>query len=363
MEGCTCHVDVPSQARDNPPAVGITYRDAGVDIEAGDRFARSLQSLVASTHRAGVAGELGGFGGAFELDMGRYTHPVLISGADGVGTKLRVAFATGRHDTVGIDLVAMCVNDVVTTGADPLFFLDYFATGRLDPGVGLEVVSGIAAGCREAGCALLGGETAEMPGSYSDGEYDLAGFCVGVVERDARLDTRDPELGDSLIGLASSGLHSNGFSLARQVLIEDGALSLEEDPGGLGRSLADELLEPTRIYVRPLLRLLESGAGIRGAAHITGGGLVGNIPRILGPGTGAVLSRGSWSVPPIFALLEAEGDLSREEMDRTFNQGIGMVLAVAPADGAALIDALAAEGLPAVIIGEVVTGDFGCEIR
>ncbi len=333
--------------------MATTYRDAGVDVEAGQAFVRSISALVESTRRAGVVGGIGGFGGVFEPDLSGMDRPQLVAGADGVGTKLRVAFAANRHDTVGIDLVAMCVNDVVVTGAEPLFFLDYFATGRLDAGVGEAVVAGVAAGCRLAGCALLGGETAEMPGSYPDGEYDLAGFCVGAVDAGSRLDQGRAQAGDALIGVASSGLHSNGFSLVRRVLLDDAALALDADPGGLGRSLADELLEPTRIYVRDLLDLVASGAPVHGAAHITGGGLIENVPRMLPRGLGARLAPSAWPEPPVFDLVRRLGAVPEDDMRGTFNLGVGLVLAV-PADGASA----ACEHLDgAWVIGEVVAND------
>lgn len=342
-----------------------SYRDAGVDIEAGDAFVRSIAALVESTRRPGVSGTFGGFGGGFELDVSRYTRPVLVSGTDGVGTKLRIAFATGQHNTVGIDLVAMCVNDVVTSGAEPLFFLDYLGTGRLDSAVAHAVVRGVADGCREAGCALLGGETAEMPGSYPDGEYDLAGFCVGVVEAADRLDSRGAVPGDALVGIPSSGIHSNGYSLVRRVLLEEAGLGLDEIPPTLERSLGEELLEPTRIYVRPLLALLTEGVSIHGAAHVTGGGLVGNVPRMLEIGARARLHSERWSEPAIFTLIAEAGEVPRAEMERTFNLGLGMVIAV-PASEAeattAMLQGLGGAATGSCIIGEVIEGTRGCEI-
>ena len=320
--------------------VGTTYRDAGVDVEAGRAFVKGIAGLVESTRRAGVVGGIGGFGGVFEPDLSGMERPQLVAGADGVGTKLRVAFAAGRHDTVGIDLVAMCANDVVVTGAEPLFFLDYFATGRLDAGVGEAVVAGVAAGCRQAGCALLGGETAEMPGSYPDGEYDLAGFCVGAVDAERRLDRGRAEAGDALVGVASSGLHSNGFSLVRRVLLDDGGLALDADPGGLGRPLAEELLEPTRIYVRDVLDLVATGADVRGVAHITGGGLLENVPRMLPDGLGAAIDAGAWPEPAVFDLVRRVGGVPEDDMRGTFNLGVGLVLAVPVDQAAAVVDQL-----------------------
>ncbi len=331
------------------------YRDAGVDIEAGDALIDRLKPHAAATLRPEVLGGLGGFGGLFRMPEG-YRDPILVSGTDGVGTKLLVAQAAARHGSIGIDLVAMCVNDIAVTGAEPLFFLDYFATGRLDPDAAEQVVAGIGRGCQQAGCALLGGETAEMPGMYAPGHYDLAGFAVGVVERDALLDGSAVRAGDALIGLPSSGLHSNGYSLVRKVLLEDAGLSLDEAPSELGRPLADVLLEPTRIYVRLLLDS-RSAWQLRAAAHITGGGLPGNVPRVIPEGLGAVMRRGSWPVPPIFPLLQRLGKLSEDDMLRTFNCGLGMVLVVPAeqADGCA-------EATGGFVVGEVVTG-AGLELR
>jgi len=325
------------------------YREAGVDIEAADALVDRIKPLAASTHRDGVLGGLGGFGGLFALQA--YRQPVLVSGTDGVGTKLLVAQALGRHDTIGIDLVAMCVNDIVVSGAEPLFFLDYFATGKLAPDQAEQVVAGIAEGCRQAGCALLGGETAEMPGMYAPGHYDLAGFAVGVVERDEILDGSAVRPGWKLVGLPSNGLHSNGFSLVRKLLVDGDGLDLSADPGGLGHSLGDELLRPTRIYVRDVLKL-RGRFPIGAMAHITGGGLPGNVPRVLPEGCGATITRGSWPLPPIYSLLVRRGALSEHELVTTFNAGIGMVLAVAP-DAAAEL----AEASGGYLVGEVVRGD------
>lgn len=328
---------------------GNAYRDAGVDIEAGDALVERIKPLARSTDRPGVLGGLGGFGGLFAL--GRYRDPVLVSGTDGVGTKLLLAQRLGDHRTIGVDLVAMCVNDIAVTGAEPLFFLDYFATGRLDVDQAEQVVQGIAEGCRQAGCALLGGETAEMPGMYAPGHYDLAGFAVGVVERDALLDGRAIRDGSVVLGLPSSGLHSNGFSLVRKVLVEPERLDLTVDPGGLGAPLGEVLLRPTRIYVRDLARL-RADFGLQGAAHITGGGIIGNLPRCLPPGLGAELSRSALPTSPIFDLLQREGALSEADMDQTFNRGIGMC-AVVPPDRATH----AAEAIGAVILGHIVAGE------
>jgi phosphoribosylformylglycinamidine cyclo-ligase len=323
----------------------LTYRGAGVDIDAGDELVERISAHAKRTMRPEVIGGLGGFGALCALPRG-YTDPVLVSGTDGVGTKLKVAFATGRHDTIGIDLVAMCVNDIAVSGAEPLFFLDYFASGKLDVGVGEKVIAGIAEGCRQAGCALVGGETAELPGMYRDGEYDLAGFAVGVVERAKIIDGARIAPGDQLIGLASSGLHSNGYSLARQVLLEHLGLPIQQ--------LADDLLRPTRIYVRALARV-RAACDLRGAAHITGGGLVENPPRMLRRGLVARLRESSWPVQEIFQKIEAAG-VSHEEMRRTFNLGIGMVLAVPAAEVVRCMQACREAGEEPYLIGEIVDG-------
>ncbi|MCK6575624.1 phosphoribosylformylglycinamidine cyclo-ligase [Myxococcota bacterium] len=325
---------------------GTTYRQAGVDIEAGDALVERIKPMALRTRRPGVLGGLGGFGGLFSLkDAGRYDDPVLVSGTDGVGTKLRLAFHLRRHDTVGLDLVAMCVNDIVTCGAEPLFFLDYFATGKLDPDEAAAVIEGIARGCERAGCALLGGETAELPGFYPGGEYDLAGFAVGVVERAAIIDGRRIAAGDVVVGVASSGLHSNGYSLARAVL------PWQDEPG-----LAAELLTPTRIYARAVAAV-RTAADVRGIAHITGGGLPGNLPRIFPEGLGARLRADSWSIPPIFERIAREGPVDRDEMFEAFNMGVGLCVVVPPADAAPAIAALAAAGEVAWRLGEVVSGE------
>ena len=342
--------------------MATTYRDAGVDIDEGDRLVDLIKPLARPTLRPEVLAGIGGFGGLFALDTTKYRNPVLVSGTDGVGTKLKLAFLTGRHDTVGIDLVAMSVNDVAVTGAEPLFFLDYYATGRLRAEEAAQVVKGIAEGCRQAGCALIGGETAELPGFYADGEYDLAGFAVGVVERDRILDGRGVVPGDALVGVASSGLHSNGYSLARKVLLERRALS--DRPAELaGRTLGEALLEPTRIYARDLLALLEE-VPLKAAAHITGGGLPGNVPRNLPDGTRAVIRGGTWDVPAIFGLIEREGGVGRDEMYRTFNMGLGLVLVLPSASAEAARAVLARRGLASWVVGavEAGTGEATCEV-
>lgn len=315
-----------TQPTDPPPR--DAYRDAGVDIEAGDAVVDGIKGYVRETRTPGVLGSIGGFGALFSL-QGRYKDPVLVSGTDGVGTKLLVAQAVGHHTTIGIDLVAMCANDVLVLGAEPLFFLDYFATGKLAPDVAVEVVKGIAEGCKQAGCALIGGETAEMPGMYGPGHYDLAGFCVGAVERAELIDGTRVAAGDALVGIPSSGVHSNGYSLVRR-LVNDLDWSEEH---GLGAPLAEVLLTPTRIYT-PEVRILKSDFDLRGLVHITGGGFPGNIPRILPEGLGAQLHVGSWPGLPIFGLLKRLGSLSYAEMHRTFNNGLGMI-AIVPQDQAA----------------------------
>ena len=342
----------PNEAKPAAPAP-LTYRDAGVDIDAGNEVVRRIAAHVASTHTSGVVSDLGGFGGLFAVPPG-LQDPVLVSGTDGVGTKLKLAFDTGRHDTVGIDLVAMCVNDILTCGATPLFFLDYFATGRLEPAQAEAVIQGIATGCRKAGCALLGGETAELPGFYPDGTYDLAGFAVGVVERHRLIDGKAIAPGDRLLGLASSGLHSNGYSLARKALLEVRGLDLESRLGEATETLGQVMLTPTRIYARQLAALREAGVPVHGIAHITGGGLVDNPPRILSHGLGMTIQLGSWPVPAVFHWI-AEAGVEPEEMRRTFNLGIGMVLVV-PEDAVnAARDALGPLDEPVYEIGAVVS--------
>jgi phosphoribosylformylglycinamidine cyclo-ligase len=321
------------------PRESLSYRDAGVDIDAGDALVERIKPFAKRTMRPEVLAGIGGFGALVELPK-RYREPVLVSGTDGVGTKLRLAFALNRHDTVGIDLVAMSVNDVLVQGAEPLFFLDYFACGKLDVDVAAQVVKGIAAGCEQAGCALIGGETAEMPGMYPEGEYDLAGFCVGVVEKSGVIDGRSIAPGDVVLGLASSGAHSNGYSLIRRILDRvkpDLAADFH------GRPLGEALLAPTRIYVKPVLALLRE-VPVKGIAHITGGGLVENVPRVLAGGVRAVLDRSAWPLPPLFRWLQAQGNVADGEMHRVFNCGIGMVLVVAAHDAARAMERLAAAG-------------------
>jgi phosphoribosylformylglycinamidine cyclo-ligase len=336
---------------EGPP---ITYRDAGVDIDAGDELVERIKPLVRRAQRREVLAGIGGFGALVELPPG-YQRPVLVAGTDGVGTKLRLAIDTGRHDTIGIDLVAMCANDVVVQGAEPLFFLDYYATGKLAVAVAEAVVRGIVEGCVQAGAALVGGETAEMPGMYREADYDLAGFCVGVVEKDAIIDGTAVNAGDAIIGLASSGAHSNGYSLIRKLVDVAGATSATMLDG---RSLFDRLLAPTRIYVKPLLALL-AAMPVHALAHITGGGLSENIPRVLPAGLEAVLERRSWQDDPLFGWLQRTARISSAEMYRTFNCGIGMVVIVAPARATAAVEFLRARGESAQVIGEVRSGARG----
>jgi phosphoribosylformylglycinamidine cyclo-ligase len=330
----------------------LTYRDAGVDIAAGEALVEVIKPLARATDRPGTMGGLGGFGALFDLRATGFRDPILVSSTDGVGTKLRLAIEAGRHDSVGLDLVAMCVNDIVVQGAEPLFFLDYFATGRLRVAQARAVIAGIAEGCRLAGCALVGGETAEMPGMYAAEDYDLAGFAVGAAERDRLLPRRDLAPGDAVLGLASSGVHSNGFSLVRQVMARTGLPPGAPAPFAEGPTLAEALLAPTRIYVRALLALHRRGL-LKAAAHITGGGLPGNLPRVLPDGIEAVLDASAWPVPPVFAWLAEAGDIAPEEMLRVFNCGIGMALVVAEADRAEALRVLEAEGERAFAIGRL----------
>ncbi len=329
--------------------ISLSYRDAGVDIDAGDSLVERIKPWARRTLRPEVLGGIGGFGALTRIPAG-YREPVLVSGTDGVGTKLKLAFELQKHDTVGIDLVAMSVNDILVQGAEPLFFLDYFACGKLDVDVAEQVIRGIAAGCEQAGCALTGGETAEMPGMYPAGEYDLAGFAVGVVEQKDILDGSQIGAGDVLLGLASSGAHSNGYSLIRKIVARE---QVDFAADFHGRSFGDVLMTPTRIYVKPLLQLIRSGL-VRGLAHITGGGLIGNVPRVLPAGTAARIDARSWTLPPLFAWLQDKGGVSHEEMHRTFNCGIGMVVVVAAADAEAAMTQLQAAGETVYRIGEIV---------
>ncbi|WP_166141622.1 phosphoribosylformylglycinamidine cyclo-ligase [Methylosinus sp. RM1] len=337
---------------------GLTYAQAGVDIDAGNRLVDLIRPAVRSTRRPGADGEIGGFGGLFDLKAAGFSDPVLVAANDGVGTKIKIAIESGLHDTIGVDLVAMCVNDLVVQGAEPLFFLDYYASGKLEPGAAAAVVSGIAAGCVEAGCALLGGETAEMPGLYSKGDYDLAGFAVGAAERSRLLPRAEVREGDLLFGLPSSGAHSNGFSLIRRIVAESGLAWDAPAPFAAERTLAEALLTPTRIYVKPLLAALKRSEKILALAHITGGGFPDNLPRVLPKGLGAALDLGAFRPPPVFSWLALTGGVAEAEMLRTFNCGIGMVVVVAKDGADEAVAALREAGETPIAIGEIAaTGD------
>ncbi len=336
----------------------LTYRDAGVDIDAGEALVERIKPGVRRSMRREVLGGIGGFGALVEVPLERYRKPVLVSGTDGVGTKLRLAIDTGRHDTVGIDLVAMCANDVVVQGAEPLFFLDYFATGKLEVDLGARVIAGIVEGCVQAGCALVGGETAEMPGMYHGEDYDLAGFCVGIVEKESIIDGSRTAAGDVVLGLPSSGPHSNGFSMIRKILALSGA-DIQAPLDGL--ALVDRLMAPTRIYVKPLLTLLET-LPVHGLSHITGGGLIDNIPRVIPDGLEVILERKSWPRSVVFEWLQSQGRVAEEEMYRVFNCGIGMTIQVAAPDAEGAIEVLRNAGQEALVIGEVKSGTRGVVI-
>jgi len=333
---------------------GLTYAQAGVDIDAGNRMVELIKPLVRATARAGADAEIGGFGGLFDLKRAGYSDPVLVAATDGVGTKVKIAIETGRHDTIGIDLVAMSVNDLVVQGAEPLFFLDYYACGKLAPEIGAAVVAGISAGCKEAGCALIGGETAEMPGLYHGGDYDLAGFAVGAAERGALLPRGDIAEGDAIIGLASSGVHSNGYSLARKVIEKSGLAWSAPAPFSANQPLGEAILTPTRIYVKSCLAAIRATKAVKGLAHITGGGFPDNIPRVLPDGLGARIDLGKVPVPPVFKWLAATGNVAQNEMLRTFNCGIGMIVIAAPRDAATVAQAFTQAGETAMTIGSVV---------
>jgi phosphoribosylformylglycinamidine cyclo-ligase len=341
-------LNLTSSKSENPSAAQLSYRDAGVDIDAGDRLVENIKPYAKCTMRPEVLAGIGGFGALFEISR-NYRNPVLVSGTDGVGTKLKLAFQLAKHDTVGIDLVAMSVNDILVQGAEPLFFLDYFACGKLDVDIATRVVKGIAAGCEQAGCALIGGETAEMPGMYPEGEYDLAGFAVGVVEKDQLITGLTIREGDAVIGLASSGPHSNGYSLIRKI-IEKNNTNLSADFNG--ETLMDVIMAPTRVYVKPVLELMKH-VPVKGMAHITGGGLVENIPRVLPEGVAAVLQRGKWDMPPLFGWLQQHGNVTDSEMHRVFNCGIGMALITAPEHAEPAIKLLESTGETAWRIGVV----------
>ena len=333
---------------------GLTYAQAGVDIDAGNRMVELIKPLVRATARPGADAEIGGFGGLFDLKRAGFKDPVLVAGTDGVGTKVKIAIETGRHDTIGIDLVAMSVNDLVVQGAEPLFFLDYFACGKLAPDVGAEIVKGVAAGCREARCALIGGETAEMPGLYAPGDYDLAGFSVGAAERGTLL-PRDVAAGDVVLGLSSSGLHSNGYSLARKVVEKSGLTWDAPCPFAAGATLGEAMLTPTRIYVRACLAAIRESGGVKALAHITGGGFPDNIPRVLPDGLGVRIDLARVPVLPVFGWLAATGNIAEAEMLRSFNCGIGMIVVAAPDKAGAVAAALAREGESVTRLGAVVS--------
>ena len=337
----------------------MDYRQSGVDIDAGNALVRRIRSLARGTHTPGVLSEIGSFGGLFRINAAGIDDPVLVASADGVGTKLRVAFMTGRHRTVGFDLVNHCVNDILVQGAEPLFFLDYLATGRLEPDVAVQVVEGLAAACRENGCALLGGETAEMPGFYADGEYDIAGFIVGVVARSSLIEGKTITAGDVLLGVPSSGLHTNGYSLARQIAFEKAALKHDSHVPELGTTIGEALLVPHRSYL-PLIRPLLSRGAIKGMAHITGGGITENLPRILPDGLHARIDRTAWQVPAIFRWLANVGDVPDSEMLRSFNMGVGLIIACDSSDAGVLLDELHEAGEPrATVIGRIAEGGEG----
>jgi phosphoribosylformylglycinamidine cyclo-ligase len=331
----------------------LNYKSAGVDIEAGNALVERIKPIAAKTRNAGVMAGLGGFGSLFELPLDRYKHPVLVSGTDGVGTKLKLALDTNIHNSVGIDLVAMCVNDIIVQGAEPLFFLDYFATGKLEVDTAASVIEGIGKGCEQSGAALVGGETAEMPGMYADGDYDLAGFCVGIVEKDRIIDGSQVQAGDKLIALASSGPHSNGYSLIRKIVARSGLAWTDKVNG---KPLGETLLTPTRIYVKPLLELLKT-VPVHAMAHITGGGITENLPRVLPNGLNANVQLSAWQLPEIFVWLQQQGNVELADMLVTFNCGIGMIVCVAADDEAATLEILKQQGETAFSIGEIVAGD------
>ena len=353
--------DEPSANSAATPAGGYTYADAGVSISAGNALVRAIAPLARSTRRKGADADLGGFGGLFDLKAAGFTDPLLVAANDGVGTKLKLAIEHDRHEGVGVDLVAMCVNDLIVQGAEPLFFLDYYASGRLDQGVAERVIASIAEGCRQAGCALIGGETAEMPGMYAEGDYDLAGFCVGAVERDRLLDGRGIAAGDVILGLASSGIHSNGYSLVRRLAADRGWRLDRPAMFDQDRLLIDALMAPTRIYVASLLPLLRERR-IEGLAHITGGGLLENIPRVLPEGTHALVDADAWPQPRLMAFLQAQGAIEPEEMARTFNCGIGMAVVVRANEVDTVTAALEAAGETVFRIGGVEAGERGCTV-
>ena len=334
----------------------ITYKDAGVDIEAGNEFVRRIKPIVKTTDRPGVVGGIGGFGGLFSIDKSKYKDPILVSGTDGVGTKLKIAFMMDKHDTIGIDLVAMCANDVIVSGAEPLFFLDYYAMGKLDVGKSEQIIKGIAEGCRQAGCSLLGGETAEMPGLYSKEDYDLAGFVVGIVDKDKIIDGSKIKVGDAVIGIASSGVHSNGYSLVRKIFFEKLKLKPNDHVPEFDCTVGEELLKPTKIYVKSTLEIIKEFE-IKGIAHITGGGFTDNIPRVLPKGVSVKINKGSWPILPVFKFMQEKRDIAEAEMFRTFNMGIGLVMVVNDKEKEKIMKRLESLGEKAYLIGEIVKGD------
>lgn len=338
----------------------LTYKDSGVDIDAGNQFVENIKKSVRSTYIPGVLGDLGGFGGLFEL--AKYKNPVLVSGTDGVGTKLKVAFMMDKHDTIGIDAVAMCVNDIVVLGAKPLFFLDYLATGKLDPKVSPDIVEGIAEGCRQSGCALIGGETAEMPGFYHIGEYDIAGFAVGVVEKDEIINGSDIKEGDVVLGIPSSGIHSNGYSLVRKLFFEKLGWGVDTYVEELGKKLGEELITPTKIYVKTVLSLKEK-VNIKGIVHITGGGFIENIPRVLPENVDVIVDKNSYEVPAIFKLMQKHGNIDDFEMYKTFNMGIGLVLVVSAEEKDTAVEYLESLGEKVYVIGKVEQGTQKCMVK
>ena len=341
--------------------MSLTYKDSGVDKEAGYREVQLIKSFIKKTHIPGVLSELGGFSGLFQLDMTGMSEPVLVSGTDGVGTKLKLAFLTDRHDTIGEDCVAMCANDILCQGAKPLFFLDYIATGKLVPEKMASIVEGVANGCVKAGCALIGGETAEMPGFYNDGEYDVAGFVVGVVDKSKIITGEGIEEGDLIIGLPSSGLHSNGFSLVRKLVLEKLGFSLDQFYPELGKTLGEELLTPTRIYRDPVYEIIEKFQ-VKGMSHITGGGFYENIPRMLPEGLRAKIDIGTINTPSIFKLIQSWGNIDEEEMYGTFNMGVGMVIAASPSEAVEIMEFLKGKGEEFYVLGEVIKGEKGVEL-
>ena len=342
---------------DTPTSNGLSYAQAGVDIDAGNALVEAIKPAVKSTARAGSNPDIGGFGGLFDMKAAGFKDPVLVAANDGVGTKLKIAIEAGIHDTVGIDLVAMCVNDLIVQGAEPLFFLDYLATGKLDVAEATKVVEGIAEGCRQSGAALIGGETAEMPGMYSNKDYDLAGFSVGAVERDGILPSNDIAVGDIILGLSSSGVHSNGFSLVRKIIERAGLSWDDAAPFAKDKSIAEAFLEPTRIYVKPLLAAIRETSGIKAMAHITGGGFTENIPRVLPKGIGAKLDLSSITPPPVFGWLSKEGGVAQSEMLRTFNCGVGMIVIASSAKANEVQAVLEANGEAVVRMGELISDD------